>query len=327
MSWVLKANNLTIGYPGRVVKQKLNFGFDEGQLVCLMGPNGAGKSTLLRTVAGLQAQLHGSVEIVGQSLEQLDRQQRAKLISLVLTEAPSGNLRVEELVALGRQPYTNWYGKLNPTDRSIVGEALQAVGIEEFRERRLSSLSDGQRQKALIARALAQEGKLLLLDEPTAHLDLLNRIQIMQLLRKLAHEQQKTILVATHELHLALQTADVLWLLPEGADTPSIQGLPEDLLLNGAIEQVFGKAGYKFDKESANFNIIEKPKGTVWVEGEGLEIYWLKRALQRYGFELNPAASTQIQPENNHWQLKIGTETQKHKTINHLLNVLRHINS
>ena len=303
MKLVLEATELSIGYASRKVKLGLNFSFNTGQLVCLMGPNGAGKSTLLRTIAGLQPALCGDISVLGKPLVSLNRQERARLISLVLTDMPLGSLSVQELVALGRQPHTNWFGSQTEKDKQKVNEAINTVGLAMLSERTLTTLSDGQRQKALIARALAQEGTLLLLDEPTAHLDLLNRIQIMQLLRTLAHEQQKTIIVATHELHLALQTADVLWLLPEGENTPSTQGLPEDLLLNGSIEKVFKKPGFYFDAESANFNLEIKPRGKVWVEGQGTKVYWLKRALERYGYVMDKDAGLLIVEKEGRWKV------------------------
>ena len=201
---------VTIGGP-------LDLEIRAGQLVCLLGPNGAGKSTLLRTLAGLQPPLEGSVEIEGIAAGRLTPNQRAKKVSLVLTDRVAGNnLTVYSIIALGRYPYSGWLGNLSEADQAAIHWAIEATGIEAFIHREAHTLSDGESQKVMLARALAQDTPILMLDEPTAHLDLPSRIQLMQLLHRLAGQTRKAILLSTHELDLALQVADEVWLLQSG---------------------------------------------------------------------------------------------------------------
>lgn len=234
----ISTNNLTIGYPGHPVHEQLNFSLVHGEVVCLLGPNGAGKSTLLRTLAGLQPPLDGHVSIQGD---------RVTRMSLVLTEHDAvESATVHDVVALGRYPYVSFLAKLSKEDEQIILSALRDVGslaedenAAALLSRPFVSLSDGEKQRVLIAKALAQQTDIILLDEPTAHLDLPNRIRTFQLLQRLAHEQHKTILISTHELDLALQYADRVLLMAEGRmwlDTP------KTLYDSDAFTQAFGMA-------------------------------------------------------------------------------------
>lgn len=286
----LKTDTLSIGYrkgkQEKLIHSRLTLGIRSGELLCLMGPNGAGKSTLLRTLAGVQSPLSGQVLVNGKDIHSLPPQERARHISLVLTETVSaGNMSVLELVALGRYPHTSWGGSLSESDKRTIRQALEDVGIRELAHRKLYELSDGQRQKALIARALAQDGELIILDEPTAHLDLINRLQIMRLLRMLALRRQKAIVVATHELELALQSADRLWLLSQQQEEGLMEGVPEDLVLNGSLAKAFSRTGYHFDQESGQF--VEEIHSCIPVQlkGEGMIRTWTRKALRRNGYE------------------------------------------
>lgn len=285
----LKARDLSIGYRKRkqekLVREGLQLKLRSSELLCLMGPNGSGKSTLLRTLAGIQAPLSGEVLVADQQLHQLSQVERARHISLVLTESISaGNMSVLELVVLGRYPHTGWGGRLSGKDQEIVQQALQDLGIAELADRKLYELSDGQRQKALIARALAQDGQLIILDEPTAHLDLINRLQIMRLLKNLALIRRKAIVVATHELDLALQSADRLWLLGQEGMGLS-EGAPEDLVLDGSLAKAFSRTGFHFDAENGQF--VEEIESCVPVQlkAEGQAGLWTRRALKRKGYQ------------------------------------------
>jgi iron complex transport system ATP-binding protein len=205
----ISTNSLTVGYGTRVVQRDLTFAFYEGEMVCMLGPNGCGKSTLLRTMAGLQPALGGST-----SFSSLTRVERARRMSLVLTERMSlENTSVYDVVAMGRHPYTSFLGGLTPEDERCVAEALELVGMSDCMDSMFNALSDGESQRVLIAKALAQHTPVILLDEPTAHLDLPNRLRVLRLLHRLAHEQGKTVIISTHELDLALRLADRILLV------------------------------------------------------------------------------------------------------------------
>lgn len=224
----LHVQHLTVGYGEKAVQQDLTFSMNSGEIVGLLGPNGAGKSTLLRTLAGLQAALEGSISPV----------LTEKNMALVLTEKISlDNTSIHDVVAMGRYPYTSFLGSLSDEDEQIIQQSLAAVGFTDSSAHPFNALSDGEKQRVLIAKALAQQTELILLDEPTAHLDLPNRIRVFRLLRDLAHTQNKTILISTHELDLALATCDRILLLSEqGLQT----GTAEQLKADNCFEKAFG---------------------------------------------------------------------------------------
>jgi iron complex transport system ATP-binding protein len=259
-----------------------------GQLICLLGPNGSGKSTLLRTLAGLQPALGGRVEIEGRS--GLSSGELARKISLVLTDRVTGNnLDVYSLVALGRYPWSTWLGGLREADRFAIDRAIASAGIGELLERKVFTLSDGESQKVMLARALAQDTPILMLDEPTAHLDLPSRIRLMRLLHRLARELNKGILLSTHELDLALQVADEVWLLEAGGVAGPVgggfhKGTPEDLILGGIFEAVFAREDVVFDRAAGVFRIPPEGQVQIGLEGGGVEAFWTRRALQRAGY-------------------------------------------
>lgn len=288
---LLASADLAIGYSGqgraqRVVAQQLSIGLYPGELVCLLGPNGAGKSTLLRTLCGMQRPLHGQIHLLSRDLRHLHTRDIARQLSVVLTEQTDvGALSVYGLVALGRYPHTDWSGRLTALDESRVQQAINAVGATPLATRPVHELSDGERQKIMIARALAQEPKVLLLDEPTAFLDLPRRVEIMSILRRLARETGQAILLSTHDLDLALRSADKLWLLPQGG--PIQVGVPEDLVLSGAFQHVFHSEGMEFDPYVGAFKLHRSTVGHVDLVGEGLAALWTERALEREGFAVN----------------------------------------
>ena len=203
----ISTNNLTIGYDHHVVQRDLKFELHPGEMVCMLGPNGCGKSTLLRTLAGLQPALGGTFTI-SNSLTDVSQ------IALVLTERLSiENTTVHDVVAMGRYPYTSFLGGLSGRDEQIIEQSLSNVGLSGCSHTFFNDHSDGEKQRVLIAKALTQETPVILLDEPTAHLDLPNRIRILQMLRRVAREQGKTILISTHELDLAIQLSDRIMLM------------------------------------------------------------------------------------------------------------------
>ena len=215
---VLKSTDLSIGYFNKkkqhIVAEKINFEIDKGALVCLLGKNGIGKSTLLRTISKVQPKIAGELYIDNKTIESISTQDLSKKMSLVLTERiPESNLTVYELIALGRQPYTNWIGTMTTKDKKHIEKAIELVHIEDLRYQKCDELSDGQLQKVMIARSLAQNTKLIILDEPTAHLDIHHKMEVFNLLQTLVNDLQKTVIISTHEVQLALQLANELWLL------------------------------------------------------------------------------------------------------------------
>jgi iron complex transport system ATP-binding protein len=318
---VLQTHELAVGYERTSLTEHLNLALHQGELVALLGPNGAGKSTLLRTLAGMQPPLEGEIRIAGDPVQKLQARDLAQQLSIVLTDRPPlGMMTGYELVALGRQPHTDWSGRLRVQDRERIEWAIEAVGASAFAARATSELSDGQRQKLMIARALAQEAPLLLLDEPTAFLDLPRRVELMRLLRDCARELQRAVLLSTHDLDLALRTADRLWLLSETGDF--FDGAPEDLILSGAFAKIFMDAGIQgvdFDPQTGTFQLTQAARGTVLLSptDDTLREKWTQRALERTGYQV----ITQAEPRGElslacitvmatGWQLDIpGTST------------------
>lgn len=234
---MIKCNNITIGYGSRVIQRDLNFTLPDGTMTALLGANGCGKSTLLRTLAGLQPALSGTYSLSGEAGLTAER---SKLLALVLTERLSvESATVRDIVAMGRYPYTSFMGTLTPTDRRIVDEAMEQVGVAELADSYYNDHSDGEKQRVLIAKALAQQTPVILLDEPTAHLDLPSRIRTLSLLHTIARTQGKTILISTHELDLAMHTADhVLLMFPPGQGV--VLDSPEHLRTTDAFTRAFG---------------------------------------------------------------------------------------
>ncbi|MGB0416625.1 MAG: ABC transporter ATP-binding protein [Coraliomargarita sp.] len=249
---LLSGTSLSIGYENHVLAKQLEIQLKAGEFVCLLGPNGAGKSTLMRTMAGMQPPLGGRITLQGQSYQDIAPRERAKQVSVVLTEAmPIGMMNARSLVALGRHPYSGWLGGLTQDDRSRIEWALRAVGAEALANRQISELSDGERQKVSIARALAQEAKVMLLDEPTAYLDLPRRVELMIILRDLAHQEAMALLLSTHDLELALNYADQIWLLGENGILH--QGTAGELIEAGCFPQAFGDSKVDWDQLLRNY--------------------------------------------------------------------------
>ncbi len=324
-SLALSTHALTIGYPGRppsLLAHDLDLTLAAGELVCLLGPNGAGKSTLLRTLAGLQPALAGTILLDDQPLQRLSSKERARCLSLVLTERlPNMTMTGYELVALGRSPYTDWSGTLSSHDESVIAWAVQAVQAQELAARPLHTLSDGQRQKLFIARALAQETPVMLLDEPTAFLDVPRRVEMMRLLQNLVQTTGTAALLSTHDLEGALRAADRVWLLHDG--TLHV-GAPEDIVLSGMLGAAFTGDGVHFDLEQGTFQFAAQPTRTIALRGAtDVRTLWTRRALERIGWQVGQSdMALEVTP--THWHLHQGTHLTPYRTLYDLLAALRH---
>lgn len=330
----LQLHDLSIGYtpprrPVITVAAGLNATLEPGEMACLIGPNGAGKTTLMRTITGMQPSLGGQITLAGEDITRLSAQALAQRVSVVLTDRMDvGLLTAYALVALGRHPYTDWSGRLSEHDEAVTRWALEAVGAQALAGRYVSELSDGERQKIMIARALAQEPLLMILDEPTAFLDLPRRVEMMRLLRQLAHETGRAVLLSTHDLDLALRSADRIWLLPAGGDLQV--GAPEDLVLSGAFAKAFHSEGVHFDIHSGSFQISTAHSGHVTISGEGVAAVWTRRALERAGFVTTsngaqPLAHVEIitQGDDTHWWLSMDGRSQGYTSLHDLVEALR----
>ncbi|WP_273567247.1 ABC transporter ATP-binding protein [Maribacter halichondriae] len=253
----LQTKNLSIGYQTKkevtTVAKEINLELHSGILTAIVGVNGIGKSTLLRTLGKVQPQLEGEIEINGKRLQDYNSLELASVVSLVLTEPlASKNMTVLELVTLGRQPYTNWIGALSENDKTKIREALERLELKPLRHKKCYELSDGQLQRVMIARALAQDTAIILLDEPTTHLDLYHKVRILKLLKSIAHETNKTIVFTTHEIEMAIQLCDTMLLL-DGKTNPF--GQPCELIERKAFENLFPANAVSFDSQTGSFRI------------------------------------------------------------------------
>lgn len=254
---ILSTSNLSIGYATNKEKnyiaQNVNLHLQSGKLIALIGANGIGKSTLLRTLTGIQKPLSGAVFLNEKNIQSYKPLELAQQLSLVLTEKlPPSNLTVFELIALGRQPYTNWVGKLSEEDCTKIHEAMELTQINHLATKRHFEISDGQLQKVLIARALAQDTPLIILDEPTTHLDLLHKVAVFKLLKKMAHKTGKCILFSTHDIDMAIQLSDEMIIMTE---ENVIQDQPCNLISKGLFNALFKDENIVFDGQKGKFII------------------------------------------------------------------------
>ena len=260
----IRLENLTIGYRSksdtRVVAKGICAAIRQGELTCLLGANGVGKSTLLRTLSAFQPKLGGDIFLDGKEISGFTDKQLSHVISVVLTEKPDiRNMTVEELVGLGRSPYTGFWGTYSKEDLSVVDEAIDMVGIGDLSQRLVHTLSDGERQKVMIAKALAQQTPVIFLDEPTAFLDYPSKVEVLQLLRSISKEAEKTIFLSTHDVELALQLADTLWLMRKidecGVRSPVAIGTSKELAAQGELSRFIEREDIVFDKETLTIKV------------------------------------------------------------------------
>lgn len=283
---VIELKELSIGYSvkkeTKVVAEQITSAIFSGELTCLLGANGVGKSTLLRTLTAFLPKLSGKVLIQEQEIEDYSEKELARLIGVVLTEKPDiRNMTVRSLIGLGRSPYTGFWGTLTKEDEAIVDQAISMVKITNLAHRMIHTLSDGERQKVMIAKALAQETSIILLDEPTAFLDFPSKVEIMQLLHQLSRETNKTIFLSTHDLELALQIADKIWLMDK--ENGIRTGTPEDMSLNGSLSSFFARKGIVFDQDTGLFRVGNEYDRQMRLTGHGQKYAMIRKALSRNG--------------------------------------------
>lgn len=326
----LQLHNLSIGYrTGKkevTVQENLNLSASKGELIALIGRNGCGKSTLLRSMSWLQPIHKGKIVVDGNNLSEITPRNRAQLISVVLTDQRAeASFNVKELISIGRDPYTGWLGSLSEEDNKIIENAIEMTNLQGFENRNINELSDGERQRVFIARALAQNTSIILLDEPTSHLDLPNRISILLLLQRLARETNKTIFISTHELETAMQVADKIWLMKK-LDGVKV-GTPEDMVLQGTFDTVFSHSNYDFDKEYGSFvikNQLNKYITTIVENPNSLTARWTTKALSRKGYHIinNAPISVSVNETNNAWTISNRYDTKIASNIEEMLKVI-----
>lgn len=282
---ILHIKNLSVGYS-KPVCEEINATVKKGELVGLAGKNGSGKSTLIKSLLSLQPIFSGEIELNGENISKWNPSQRAREIAVVfsrLNQVPA--ISVLELIALGRLPYRNWLTKLNQSEAEIINHSLELVGINHLRNRFANELSDGQLQMVMIARALVQDTKLIIMDEPTSHLDIENQFKIFELIYKLTQETSKTFIVASHQIELLLQNATQLWWIDEGKFHA---GFPEKIAYEQEIFEKLSQEKIRFDYEKGRFRFQNsKFKKVNLITDDSPFVFWVKHALERNGFEIS----------------------------------------
>jgi iron complex transport system ATP-binding protein len=284
---ILSISSLAIGYAsgnsGNIILPHLDASAIKGEIVAVFGRNGIGKSTLLRTLAGLQPSLSGKILLSGMDITGYSRSELAKRIGYISTEVVKvNNMRVYDLVALGRFPHTNWIGKIDAESHEVIMGAIARTGMEMLKDRYISELSDGERQRAMIARVIAQETEIIIMDEPTAFLDIAGKYEIIRLLQEVAGEG-RTIIFSTHDFSIALSNADKIWLIHNES---LIEGSPEDLVVEGTFEHLFNSELVSFNSVNGTFSFRKESKGKIYVEGTGMLRQWTENAVIRAGYSV-----------------------------------------
>ena len=320
---LIHTQSLAIGYTegrsNKVLQENINLSLSSGEIISLMGQNGVGKTTFIKTLSGLHKGISGSVYHQDRLIDEISKSSLARKISVVLTEKPfAAHLSVIELIALGRHPYSNWLGRLSTSDKKAIDLAISQTNIDYLASKKLYQLSDGQFQKVMIARALAQETDLIILDEPTVHLDLSNKIEIMLLLKSIAGSG-KGVLIATHDLQVSLQLSDRLWLF--NFNRPVLEGCPEDLILQGAIDQTLFPINNNIDLTTGTVKHLDERKGNVLLQGDPTIVHWTAQALQRNGYAVNKdtPTSTTINCLDCLWRLESKDTSTSFDSIENLL--------
>lgn len=311
---ILKIQNLSIGYGSHknalILMSDINESVQEGEMIALIGRNGIGKSTLIRTISGLQTPLSGNIILKGRNIKEYSVTSRARELGYISTEPVRvQDMRVYDLIALGRFPHTGWFGTIDRENHKKIMESAARAGISSMIYRPLNELSDGEYQRAMIARVIAQDSSLMLLDEPTAFLDIRSKFEILSLLYDLSRKQKKAILYTTHDLETAAGISDRIWLLLDGK---ILEGAPEDLYLSGQIRNLFISPSVDIEFKNGSFVLRRHTAGKVSVIGEGVFKFWTERAMERIGFEpcdqnssFKVFTPTETRPK---WTIKYGSD-------------------
>jgi iron complex transport system ATP-binding protein len=321
---------LRIGYKAggeeKIVLKNLYANALKGELIAIIGKNGAGKSTLLRTITGLQPALSGRILYEGKNILDYSRMELAQKVGYISTEiVRASNMSVYDLVALGRFPYTDWTGRINKENHRMIMDAIENAGMMSLCSRYIGELSDGERQRAMIARILAQDTGLMVMDEPTAFLDIGSKYEILHLMHNLAKTAGKTIIFSTHDLHLAISQADKIWLL-NGLKLS--EGAPEDLMIQGDFDHIFDSSTVRYNSDHGTFTFRSDEKGSISIEGEGILLHWTEKAVNRAGYAVSKEKTDPsiIIPsgENKNWRLVTCKSISEFRSIYDLVGRLTH---
>lgn len=323
---IIELQDLAIGFKKKEALLKdISLSVHPGEMVALIGRNGTGKSTLLKSMLGLIPLIKGACYLDGALFDTYDLRDRARMVSFVsshLSQMPS--ISVRELVSLGRMPFTGFMGRLSDQDHEFIDKSLMEVGLSSFADRKLEHLSDGERQRCMIARALAQDTPLMVLDEPTAFLDIPNKNELIQLLGGF-RDSGKSVVYSTHDLDTAMHYADKIWVIHQ---EKILEGAPEDLGISGLFDTLFERSGIKYDLASKRFKYSTQAKGSIQLEGEkGVPYEWTRNALERLGYEVNMSGTIEIKLNSskgeNRWTLHQANQNQE---FNSLYNLARFLN-
>jgi iron complex transport system ATP-binding protein len=328
---ILSLDSLKIGYSSGKTKKALlpplNACAVSGELIAVIGRNGIGKSTLLRTLAGLQEPLGGEINYNGRNVKDYSRMELALKVGYISTEIVKvSNMSVYDLVALGRFPHTNWIGKIEKEDHERILDAISKTSMGSFCQKNVSELSDGERQKAMIARILAQDTGIMVMDEPTAFLDIAAKYEILHLLHHLSGDSGKTIIFSTHDLQMAISQSDKIWLI---LDDNLIEGAPEDLMIAGAFDHLFSSTSVSYNTEDGSFSFRSETMGSIYIEGTGNMRFWTEKAINRAGFSIAKEKTSIfiILPTESttYWQISSKSKISGYKSVYELIGGLKSI--